>query len=196
MKRVSLLLGLGLLLLVPSAWAQQFIGTVLLVPYNFEPNGYAFCDGQLLSISQNTALFSLLGTTYGGDGQSTFALPDLRGRVPVGQGQGPGLSARTVGDRGGEEQVTLTVSQLPAHSHAAIAQFAQANAPSPAGHYWSSRAGARLYSTTAPNVQMSTQTLGSSGGDQHGITQPHENLKPFLTLNYVISLFGIFPSQN
>jgi microcystin-dependent protein len=193
MRRCALLLVLVVgLAMVPCASAQErFLGSISLVGYNFPQQGTAFCDGQLLSIAQNTALFSLLGTTYGGDGRTTFALPDLRGRVAIAMGQGPGLSLRNEGDRGGEETVTLTVSQLPPHSHNALASTTVGNTVSPLNNHWATGPRVLLYSASAPNMQMSSGAVGSTGG-----SQPHDNLKPYLGLNYEIWLVGIFPSRN
>jgi microcystin-dependent protein len=193
MRRLSLLasLLLGICLLAPFASAQRFLGSISLVPYNFAPLGSSFCDGHLLPINQNTALFSLIGTFYGGDGITTFALPDLRGRMAIGQGQGIGLSPRTVGDSFGEESVTLTVGQLPAHSHQAVASASPGNTVSPSGAYWAPGPRLLLYSSAMSPVPMNAATVSSTGG-----SQPHDNRKPFLTLNYVIWLQGIFPTRS
>ena len=168
--------------------SEPFIGQIYLVPYNFAPRGFAFCFGQILPIAQNTALFSLLGTTFGGNGQTTFALPDLRGRVPVGAGQGPGLSNIDLGEVGGQEAVSLTQSQMPAHGHlAGVTQAGQASTrpanqvPSAGGAY----AGASDGSTFNPAFVQST------GGNA-----PVPIAPPYLGLNYVIALEGIFPSRN
>lgn len=192
MRRFSLLsLALCLCLIVPTAFAQErFLGSISLVPYNFAPLGSAFCQGQLMSIAQNDALFALIGTTYGGDGQTTFALPDLRGRVVVGMGQGPGLTNRTIGEMGGEEEVTLTVNQIPSHSHTPMASTSAGNTASPTNAYWAPGPRILLYSAASNLVPMSASALQSTGG-----SQPHDNMKPFLTLNYIIWLEGIFPSQ-
>ena len=167
---------------------DPFIGEIRLFPYNFAPRGWAFCNGQVLSIAQNTALFSLLGTTYGGNGQTTFALPDLRGRVPVSSGQGPGLSNYSLGQVGGTESVTLNTNQMPAHNHqvnvnagGATTSRANGNFPSTGGSYNSATDG----STFNPNA------VSNTGGNQ-----PHENVQPYLTLNFCIALEGIFPSRN
>jgi microcystin-dependent protein len=167
---------------------EPFLGQIILVPYNFAPRGYAFCQGQILSIAQNTALFSLLGTTYGGNGQTTFALPDLRGRHAVSQGQGPGLSFYTLGEQGGVESVTLTTQQMPAHPHLANATMTTANDTKPAGNYL---AVGGAYINAAPNTQMGAQMISPAGN-----SQPHENRDPYLALNYCIALQGIFPSRN
>ncbi len=199
MRRFGLLLLLASVLCLfgpPAAHAQTqpFLGQILIVPYNFAPLGFADCDGQLLSISSNTALFSLLGTYYGGDGIHTFALPDLQGRVPIGQGTGPGLSPYVVGENGGEESVTLLLSQIPSHSHGAMGAASTANTGSPLNAYWATPR-ALLYSAAAPNVAMNPLALGTAGG-LAGVTQPHENRKPFLVMRYVIAMQGIFPARS
>lgn len=178
-------------LAVSAAAQQPFIGEVDLVAFNFPPAGWAFCDGSLVPIAENQALFSLIGTTFGGDGQSTFALPDLRGRRALGMGQGPGLSPYVLGQSGGEEQVSLTVGQIPAHSHTFFASAAHGNSLQPGGNYWASASQVNLYSTNSSHVAMAPPAIGMTGGGQ-----PHDNRSPYLVMNYIISLFGIFPSQN
>ena len=195
MRRSALfLLFAGLIAsLCPSmarAQTTPFIGQIMIVSFNFAPKGWAFCDGQILPISPNAALFALLGTYYGGDGTQTFALPDLRGRVPIGMGQGTGLSSRPLGQAGGEEQVTLDITQIPSHTHVPMGAASVANSGSPAGNYWAMPR-VLLYSAGTPDAPMNAAALGSTGG-----SQPHENRKPFLVLNYVIALQGIFPTQN
>jgi len=157
---------------------------------NFAPRGWAFCSGQLMSIAQDTALFALLGTTYGGDGQVTFALPDLRGRFPLGQGTGPGLTPRTVGEAAGSENVTLTQSQIPSHTHAPSASSAAATQTSPQNQVWAVGSPAP-YSSGTPAATMHAAAIGSTGG-----SQPHENMVPFLGVNFIIAVAGIFPSRN
>lgn len=167
---------------------------------NFAPLAWAFCNGALLSIAENTALFSLLGTTYGGDGQTTFALPDMRGRVPVGTGQGPGLSTYDLGQVSGAENVTLITTQLPVHNHGATATVTpKANISgggsqnSPGGGYFSIAAG-DLYNVNHNNVGAATNfnlTVGLTGG-----SQPHNNMMPFLAMNYIIAVEGIYPSRS
>ena len=154
---------------------------------NFAPQGWAFCDGSLMAISQNDTLFNLIGTTYGGDGVSTFALPNLSGRVPVHQGSG-----FVIGQLGGQENVTLTNNQIPNHTHVPQAAIGATGNPanSPANNVWSCWTGGQ-FTAQAPGANMHAAAVGSSGG-----SQPHDNMVPFLTLNFVISLFGIFPSQN
>lgn len=179
-------------LFATAAFGQdRFLGSVSLVPYNFAPRGSALCNGQLMAISQNTALFSLLGTMYGGDGRTTFALPDLRGRIPVGMGSGPGLTPRTMGELSGEESVTLTLTQMPAHNHIARASATAGNTVSPTGAYWAPAPRMLLYSAATPLMPMNPLALGNAGG---GL--PHDNLKPYLTLNYIIWLQGIFPPRS
>lgn len=183
--------GLALLLCAAPARAQTpFVGQIDIVPYNFAPVGWAMCQGQLLSIAQNTALFSLVGTTYGGDGESTFALPDFRGRMAIGQGGGPGLSPYVMGQSGGVEQVTLTLGQLPIHSHAAMASSAPSSALGPGGSEWATTT-TYLYSSTATTLApMNNTAIGAVGGGQ-----PHENRPPFLVMNFIIALEGIYPSR-
>jgi microcystin-dependent protein len=166
--------------------SSPFIGEIRMFGGNFAPAGWAFCDGSLIPISENDALFNLIGTTYGGDGQSTFALPDLRSRVPVHVGPGFALA-----QSGGVETVTLTTSQIPAHSHVPQANANAGTQVSPAGGVWAvSNPSLNQYSALAPNATLNAAALGSSGG-----SQPHDNMAPFLTINFILSLFGIFPSQ-
>lgn len=174
-----------------SAFAQPYLGQIIMVPYNFEPQGWAFCDGRLLSISQNTALFALLGTTYGGNGINTFALPDLRGRFPLGAGNGPGLTPAFLGEEGGSETYTLTVAQLPAHTHPLQANDTEASAVSPSGNTLAAKARVPLYTTSNPTVTMNPQSVGVVGGNQ-----PYPVTPPFTAVNYIIALQGIFPSRN
>jgi microcystin-dependent protein len=180
--------------------SDPFIGEIRLFAGNFAPRGWAFCQGQILSIAQNEALFALIGTTYGGNGQTTFALPDLRGRVPVSQGQGPGLSSYTIGQAAGVEQVTLTSSQIPPHQHALNATTAQGSSVSPGNTVM-------LATPVEPGVQtalyvvpgtsvvnpapMAAQSIGQAGGNQ-----PHSNMMPTLAINYIIAIEGLFPSRN
>jgi microcystin-dependent protein len=174
--------------------ADQFVAEIRIFPYNFAPTGWAFCNGQLLPLSQNTALFSLLGTFYGGDGKSTFALPDLQGRAPMQEGQGPGLSERFLGGLGGETAVTLIDSEMPAHTHQAIATSQSADLPNPDGNNWAQAVGDvsafPYYQTTGPNP-MSPFALQLAGG-----SLPHNNMHPYLTLNICIALQGIFPPRS
>jgi len=172
--------------------SEPFFGEIRLVPYNFAMRGWAFCQGQLLSIAQNTALFSLLGTTYGGNGVTTFALPDLRGRVALHVGQGPGLSPYDLGQVGGTETVTLTSSQLAAHNHRAFCSIGPGNQYQPNGGVWAVDAAQNpQYGTTKAAGSMAANVVGAAGGGG----QPHNNIQPYLALNYVIALQGIFPSR-
>lgn len=173
--------------------ATPFLGEIRMVAFNYAPYGWALCNGQLLSISQNTALFALLGTMYGGDGVTTFALPDLRGRVPIHYGQGSGLSVYTEGQKGGVEKVTLTQNQMPAHSHGVNAVAAGGNQASPAGNLPAIEStGTSLdYSSNAPDAPMNSAMIGSAGGGQ-----PVSIMQPYLVVNFVIALTGVFPSRN
>lgn len=170
--------------------ADPFVAEVRIFPFNFAPTGWAFCNGQILPISQNTALFSLLGTTYGGNGQSTFALPDLQGNAPMFWGQGPGLSLYDLGQMGGSDTVTLLQSEIPAHSHGMVVSSQQALENNPTGQKWAMGDGVNLYAAPNPVVQMSPSALAPAGGDQ-----PHNNLMPYLTLNFCIALQGVFPPR-
>lgn len=174
--------------------SDQFLAEIRVFPFAFAPRGWAMCDGQLLSISQNTALFALLGTTYGGDGKTTFALPDLMGSAPMQQGQGPGLSMRSLGEAGGEPYVTLINTEMPVHTHALqafVGRGANTNAPAPDVTLSSSQ-GNFVYDSATPNpfVQMYPGMLAPAGG-----SRPHNNLQPYLTLNFCIALQGIFPAR-
>lgn len=167
--------------------SEPFLGEIRMFGGNFAPRGWAFCDGQLLPIAQNTALFSLLGTTYGGDGQSTFGLPDLRGRFPMHEGQGPGLTPRSLGAVAGAEAVTLIASQMPAHNHTVGASTGEANDVIPTNGYL---AAGNQYSASA-NTSLNPAALGVAGG-----SQPHDNMPPYLVVNFIIALEGIYPSRN
>ena len=170
---------------------DPWIGEIALVAFNFPPVGWATCDGQLLSIAQNTALFSLLGTTYGGNGQTTFALPDLRGRVPIHMGQGPGLTPYTIGEVAGTETVTLLSSQMPAHSHVVSASTLNGTSDVPTGAFPAKNAAGVPSYVAAANANMAGSMIGPTGGNQ-----PHDNRQPFLTMNYIIALQGIVPSRS
>ena len=172
--------------------SEPFLGMIIIVPYNFSPRGWAFCNGQILPIAQNTALFSLLGTTYGGNGQTTFALPDLRGRVSNSSGQGPGLSSYDLGQVGGTESETLTINQMPSHNHIANATSGDGTSSKPEGRFLANSGTSTIYADAiAPSVPLGVQTIGNTGG-----SQPFSTLQPYLTLNYCIALEGIFPSRN
>jgi microcystin-dependent protein len=165
--------------------AQPYVGEIRMFAGNFAPAGWMFCEGQLLPISEYETLFNLIGTTYGGDGQSTFALPDLRGRVPIHQGNG-----FTLAETGGAEEITLTVTQIAAHSHPLLATGDTGNDPNPASNVLSESSVASLYQSGAPATAMAAQSVSSVGG-----SQPHTNFQPYLCIDFIISLFGIFPSQ-
>lgn len=167
---------------------EPFLGQLVLVPYDFAPTGWALCNGQLLPIAENQALFALLGTTYGGDGVTTFALPDLRGRVPVSSGQGPGLSSYIVGETYGAESVTLNTSQIPSHTHPVNCDSVKGKAAEPTGRY-PGEASTKIYAGNA-NAQMNAGMIGGTGGGA-----PHENRQPSLVLNWIIALQGVFPSR-
>lgn len=178
---------------------EPFIGQIQLFGFNFPPRGWAKCEGQLLSIQQNTALFSLLGTMYGGDGQTTFGLPDLRGRVAIGMGQGPGLSNYTQGQLAGVEHVTLNINQMPAHNHFINVSNVDGTSNTASGNFLatgnamierSTKVPANIYGTSL-NATMSPQAVALAGSGM-----PHENMQPYLVLNYCIALQGIFPSRN
>lgn len=166
--------------------AQPYIGEIRMFAGNFAPNGWAFCSGQLMAISQNESLFTLIGTTYGGDGETTFGLPDLRGRLPIHQGSG-----FTIGQLGGSEEVTLTTPQLPAHTHPLMGSDNVGSDHAPKGNVLAEAGTVDAYVTGPPFQPLSGQAVSSTGG-----SQPHENLQPFLCVNFIISLFGIFPPQN
>jgi microcystin-dependent protein len=172
--------------------ADPFVAEIRIFPFNFAPKGWAWCDGQLLPLSQNTALFSLLGTTYGGDGKSNFALPDLQGSAPMHPGQGPGLSLHDLGETGGSDTVSLLESEIPSHSHGLMANSTTATKSLPTGNSFAKGSSITPYLAPAgaPLVAMSDQTLAPAGGDQ-----PHNNLMPYLTLYFNIALQGVFPPR-
>ena len=186
--------------------AEPFLGEIVLFGGNFAPRSWALCNGQLLSISSNQALFAILGTTYGGDGRTSFALPDLRGRVPLCEGTGPGLTSRNLGARGGDEDVTLTSTQMPTHTHDANLDFqiqgrnAMANfmpplGPAP-GNVLAMVPNVNLYSTSEASLTALGGVNFSAAVENAGGNAPHTNMQPFLALNYIIALQGIFPSRN
>lgn len=171
--------------------ADPFVAEIRIFPFNFAPKGWAFCDGQLLPLSQNTALFSLLGTTYGGNGKSNFALPDLQGRVPMQPGQGPGLSLHDLGESAGSETVTLLESEIPSHSHALRANNSLGDSPLPTNNTLARYQNNAYQTTTNSNlVQMAGQALAPAGGDA-----PHNNMMPYLAFNFCIALQGVFPPR-
>jgi microcystin-dependent protein len=165
--------------------AQPYVGEIRMFAGNFAPAGWMFCEGQLLPISEYETLFNLIGTTYGGDGQSTFALPDLRGRLPLHQGNGFILA-----ETGGAEEITLTVSQIPAHSHPFLASTSAGSQGNPAGNVTAQNTLVQIYAEDVPTVNMGNNAIGPVGG-----SQPHTNFQPYLCVDFIISLFGIFPSQ-
>jgi microcystin-dependent protein len=172
--------------------SEPFLGEIKMFAGNFAPRGYAFCDGQLLAISINTALFSILGTTYGGDGRTTFGLPDLRGRVPMAPGNGPGLSPHVLGEKGGVESVVLTESQIPYHTHAAKCVAPAGNSNDAVNNVWADDVGVSsgTYSTQAPNADMNPAAIGPYGGGGS-----HTNFQPYQCVSFIIALVGIYPSR-
>lgn len=168
---------------------SPFVGEIRMFGGNFAPAGWMFCSGQLLPISEFETLFNLIGTTYGGDGQSTFQLPDLQGRVPIHQGNN-GISSYIIGERAGVESVTLTTQQIPIHSHAPGCSNGGGNQDAPAGGVWAVNATVSPYSNGSPATAMAPQAVQQAGG-----SQPHDNLMPLLVVSFIISMFGIFPSQ-
>lgn len=169
--------------------SEPFVGEIRVFAGSFAPVGWALCNGALVSIAENDLLFSLIGTTYGGDGVSTFGLPDLRGRSPLHQGQGPGLGNHTIGETGGVEQVTLSVAQMAGHSHQAT-YAAAATSADPTGNRWAAQAAA-AFSDAVPDAQLAGDALSPAGGNQ-----PHENMPPYLAVTYIIALYGIYPTRN
>lgn len=168
--------------------SEPFLGEIKPVGFNFAPHGHAMCQGQVLPISQNTALFSLLGTNFGGNGTSNFALPDLRGRIPLSSGQGPGLSSYQLGEVGGVASVSLTAPQLPSHTHNVVGSSAASTSLSPSGTF--PGPAARKVYTPASTGQFAVDAVIPTGGGQ-----PHENMQPFLSINYIIAMVGIFPAR-
>lgn len=171
--------------------SEPFLGEIRMVGFNFAPRGWASCDGALQSIAQNSALFALLGTQFGGDGMNTFGLPDLRGRFPMHQGQGPGLAPRQMGDVGGEETVTLSSTEIPTHSHALRASTTGGNVGPAGGFPAADSSNTVAVYSSASDTLMNPGAIGTEGG-----SQPHQNLPPFQVVNFVIALQGIFPSRN
>jgi len=171
--------------------SSPYIGEIRMVGFNFAPVGWAFCNGALVPISENDTLFNLIGTTYGGDGVNTFALPNLQSRIPIHAGQGAGLSSnRVLGEVGGVESVTLTTQQIPLHTHPAQANSGSGNQATPNNGVWAD-SGQSGYATGAGSLAMKSTLIANSGG-----SQPHDNMMPYLTINFIISLYGIFPTQN
>jgi microcystin-dependent protein len=170
---------------------DPFVAEIRIFPFNFAPKGWAFCDGQILPLSQNTALFSLLGTTYGGDGKSNFALPDMQGNAPMHPGQGPGLSLHDLGESGGSDTVTLLESEMPAHSHNWMTSNQDGTDQSPVNEMFAGGVGGiAMYAAPASITQLAPNALPPAGGNQ-----PHNNLMPYLTLTFCIALQGVFPPR-
>jgi microcystin-dependent protein len=172
---------------------DPFVAEIRIFPFNFAPKGWAFCDGQILPLSQNTALFSLLGTTYGGDGKSNFALPNLQGRTPMHPGQGPGLSLHDLGETGGSETVSLLESEIPSHSHGNQASLGDSNSQAPGGQapqLLATGIGVGQFAVPGSLVQLNPVAIAPAGGDQ-----PHNNMQPYLTLNLCIALQGVYPPR-
>jgi microcystin-dependent protein len=174
-----------------NAGIEPFIGEVQWFAGNFAPRGWAMCDGQLLPISSNEALFSILGTTYGGDGRTSFALPDVRGRVIIHEGSGPGLSHRSLGSKAGTETETLSVNQMPAHTHTQRASGGSATSVTPTNNVLASPRRTRLYDSSGANTNMNAAAITNTGG-----SQSHNNMQPYTTLNCIIAMQGIYPSRN
>jgi len=170
---------------------DPFLGEIRMAGFNFAPRGWAFCNGAILGIAQNTALFSLLGTTYGGNGTTTFALPNLAGRLPLHMGQGPGLSPRTIGEFGGSETVALSVQQMPSHRHTLFAASAGTRTATASGNVLASGEADIFKRGPVPTVALAPEQLALTGG-----SQPHPNMQPFLAVNFIIAIEGIFPSRN
>ncbi|AZO57370.1 MAG: phage tail protein [Mesorhizobium sp.] len=171
--------------------SQPYVGEIRMFGGNFAPAGWMFCQGQLLPISENDTLFNLIGTTYGGDGQETFALPNLSGRIPIHAGQGPGMSQNyALGEAAGVESVTLTTSQIPAHGHALMASLNTASDPNPGGNVLATSPTISAYVVDVAGAGLAGNSLTTAGG-----SNPHDNFMPYLCVNFIISLFGVFPSQ-
>ena len=167
---------------------EPFVGEIRMFAGNFPPAGWAFCDGQTMPISENEVLFQLIGTTYGGDGEETFNLPNLQSRVPVHQGTSGGTTY-TLGESGGAEEITLTTQQIPIHTHALLASTATGTSPSPVDNVLASNNVVSMYKSATATTALNAQAAGPAGG-----SQPHTNLQPYLCINFIISLFGVFPS--
>ena len=172
--------------------SQPYVGEIRLFGASFAPAGWAMCNGQLIPISENDVLFQLIGTTYGGDGQETFALPNLQSRVPIHQGQGPGISQNyQLGEMAGTESVTLTTQQIPIHTHPAQCNSGAGTGPDPAGGVWANSDTTQYQTGASPSTNMANMPTTPAGG-----SQPHDNMAPYLVVTFIISLFGIFPSPN
>lgn len=168
-----------------------FLGEIRLFAGSFAPQGWALCNGQLLAISENDALFSLIGTIYGGDGQSTFALPDLRGSLALHAGSGPGLTPRTIGEKAGEERVSLSPAAMPAHLHPAVADAGNGTSAAPGGLHPARNAAGGLHYGLGADAQLAPEAIAAQGG-----SQPHDNMQPYLALNFCIALFGVYPQRS
>ncbi len=191
LRPLLMALALGAAPLAAHASSEPFVGELMLTGFNFCPQGWQPANGQILAINTNTALFSLLGTQFGGNGQTTFALPDLRGRAPIGAGQGPGLSDRVIGEQGGEETVTLTQLQMPIHGHAAGASTLAGNSVTPTNALPAKKFRTQLYRTgSSADTALAPDAIGFAGG-----SQPHSNLPPFTAMTWCIATQGIFPSR-
>lgn len=169
---------------------DPFVAEIRIFPFNFAPKGWAFCDGQLLPLSQNTALFSILGTTYGGNGKSNFALPDLQGRTPMQPEQGPGLSYRELGEQTGSDTITLITPEIPSHNHSMVMSTTLGTTKSPANNRIGQSDGASVFTSSVPNVSMASNSIAPAGADQ-----PHNNMQPYLTVYFCIALQGVFPPR-
>lgn len=195
MKKLIILFIISFIPSTNSLKAQgdtPYVGQIAYVAFNFTPQGWAECNGQLLPISENEVLFALIGTTYGGDGQTTFALPDTRGRIILGNGQGPGLSNYTIGEKGGSESVNLNINQMPSHSHSVNAVLAEGDDSSATGNVpANTKTLDKEYSSASKDTSMNALMISPTGGNQ-----PHENRPPSIALKCIISLYGIFPSRN
>ena len=181
--------------------SEPFLGMIMIVPYNFAPRGWAFCNGQILPIAQNTALFSLLGTTFGGNGQTTFALPDMRGRAALSSGQGPGLSSYDLGQVGGTESTTITINQMPAHTHPLTPKGQASNSGDGTtgeadGTFPAKATGVNMYAASSDGSHLGADPSGATQTGLTGGSQPISILQPYLVLNFCIALEGIFPSRN
>ena len=175
----------------PAVASDPFVGQIQYFPYNFAPRGWTFCNGQLLSIASNTAVFALLGTTYGGDGRTTLGIPDMRGRAPIHPGSGPGLSTYRWGEKGGAENVTLTINEFPSHTHNLVGTNSLGDQTSPAGGALARDGRDQTYRNEVPDTDMHADSVASAGGGQ-----AHNNMPPYLALNCNIALTGVFPSRN
>ena len=169
---------------------EPYVGEIRMFAGNFAPNGWMFCEGQTLAIAENEVLFQLIGTTYGGDGEETFNLPNLASRVPIHMGTGPDGTTYQIGEAAGTEQETLTVNQIPSHTHPLTGETGNGTQGNPSNNVLATSTIVKLYAGETPDANMAASSIGPAGG-----SQPHENTQPFLCINFIISLFGVFPSQ-